>query len=130
MWGPKLWKASLGSTQDNTSHLDLPSILKISLSKGVAFLFFSFATLSTNQHYRGCVGCIIFGQNSKRNYLSHISIHEGFIFFMNRKWSNKKKRESSTTSISILMLGHLLISSLRLKASLCNFTMLIKVSFS
>ena len=32
----KLWKASLRSTQDGTSHLDLPSILNISLSNGVA----------------------------------------------------------------------------------------------
>ena len=33
---PRLWKASFKSTQDKTSHFDLPKILKISLSKGVA----------------------------------------------------------------------------------------------
>ena len=32
---PRLWKASFRSTQDRTSHLDLPSILKISLGRGV-----------------------------------------------------------------------------------------------
>ena len=33
---PRLWKVSFRSTQDRTLHLDLLSILKTSLSRGVA----------------------------------------------------------------------------------------------
>ena len=66
----KEWKASFKLSMDITSHLELPSIEKVSFESGYARLFFAihmlrclksvttlvFSHLSTNQHYMAGIG--------------------------------------------------------------------------
>ena len=53
-------KASFRSTQDSTSHLDLPSILRISLSKGVAVFLLIILVLSNLKSTTGLLFLVPF----------------------------------------------------------------------
>ena len=55
-----LWYASLMSTHDSTSHLDFPSILKMSLSKGFALLRLRMRVLSSLKSTIGLLSRVIF----------------------------------------------------------------------
>ena len=116
-----------------TSYFDLPKILKISLSKGVAVflliilvfnslksttgLLFLVPFLATN--ITGEVWVLLFFVRIQRE--TSIAIYSSIRGLSSSYIGNglTKYGESSSTSISILMLGHLPISSLRGKASLC-----------
>ena len=142
---PKLWKASFKSTQDNTSHLDLPSILNISLSNGVAVflliilvfnnpksttgLLFLVPFLATSITGEVCVVLFFVRIPRKTDFAIYKFVHYRLVFFMNGEGLTKNG-ESSITSMSILILGHWPISSLKLKACLYSFIMFIRVSFS
>ena len=137
----KLWKASFRSTQDRTSHLDLPSILNISLSKGVAVflliilvfnnlksttgLLFFVPFLDTSITGEVCVVLFFVKIPRETSFAIYLSI-----IGLSSSWMGKgltKNGESSITSMSILILGHWLILSHKLKVCLCSF--IISMSF-
>ena len=86
----KLWKASLRSTQLNTSHWALPSMMKISLSNGVEVflltilvfnslksttgLFLSFPFLATNITGEVWVLLFLVRIPNETNFCIHLSI--------------------------------------------------------
>ena len=55
-----LWYASLMSTHDRTSHLDLPSILKMSRKRGVALLRHHMRVLSSLKSTIGLLSRVTF----------------------------------------------------------------------
>ena len=116
----KLWKASLRSTQLNTSHWALPNIMKISLSNGVEVflltilvfnslklmtgLFLSFPFLATNM--TGEVWVVLFLVRIPRetNFCTHLSMRRLSSSAMGKGLT--KKVEESLTSMFTFMSGH------------------------
>ena len=113
------------------SHLDFPKILKISLSNGVAVFLLNILVFNNLKSTTGLLFLVPFLATSITGEVCVVLFLERIprettldIYLSMRGLSSScigkgltKNGESSTTSISILMLGHLPISSLRLKAS-------------